>query len=78
MITLIIEAKKNRDVMTCCNPNAFIQTEVERQDLNGHGINMKIRGPLVRILCEMDPSYKQFAVNDNNRQVLYVNIIKAL
>jgi len=78
MITAIIEAKENRDVATCDIPNAFIQTEVEKQDKDGHCTIMKIRGPLVEILCEMDPNYRQFVVNENNRQVLYVHIIKAL
>jgi len=31
MITSIIEGQENRDVKTCDIPNAFIQTEVERQ-----------------------------------------------
>jgi hypothetical protein len=39
---------------------------------------MKIRGPLVEILCEIDPNYRQFVVSESNRQVLYVQIIKAL
>jgi len=36
MITSIIEATENRDVATCDIPNAFIQTEFERQDKDGH------------------------------------------
>ena len=36
MITSIIEATENRDVATCDILNAFIQTEVERQDKDGH------------------------------------------
>jgi len=47
MIAAIIEAKENRDVATCDIPNAFIQTEVEKQDKDGHHTTMKIRGPLV-------------------------------
>ena len=39
---------------------------------------MKIQGPLVEILCKMDINYKQFVVDENNRQELYVHIIKAL
>jgi len=78
MITAIIEAKENRDVATCDIPNAFIQTEVEKHDKDGHRTIMKIRGPLVEILCEMDPNYREFVVSENNRQVLYVHIIKAL
>jgi len=39
---------------------------------------MKILGPLVEILCEIYLNYKNFVVNENNIQVLYVHIIKAL
>jgi len=78
MITSIIEVRENRDVATCDIPNAFIQTEVERQDKDRHRTMMKIRGPLVEILCEIDPTYKQFVVNEYNIQMLYVHIIKAL
>jgi len=38
---------------------------------------MKIQGPLVEILCEMYPKYKEFVVDENNRQVRFVHIIKA-
>ena len=75
MITSIIEAKQNRDVETCDIPNAFIQTEVEKQYKDGHRTIMKIQGPLVEILCEMDPNYRNFVVSESNRQVLYVHII---
>jgi len=78
VITSIIEAKENRDVATCEIPGASIQTEVEKQDEDGHYTIMKIWGPLVEILCEMDPNYEQIVVNENNRQVIYVHIIKAL
>jgi len=54
MITSIIEVKEDRDVATCDIPNAFIQTEVEKQDKDGHHTIMKIWGPLVEILCEME------------------------
>jgi len=78
MITSIIEAKEDRDVATCHIPNAFIQTEVEKQDKDGHDTIMKIWGPLFETLCEMDLNYKQFVLNENNRQVLYVHIVKSL
>jgi len=42
MITTIIEARENRDFATCDIWNAFIQTEVEKQDKDGHRTIMKI------------------------------------
>jgi len=50
----------------------------QKEDKDGHQTILKIWGPLVEILCEIDLNYKQFVVNENNRQVLYVQIIKAL
>ena len=76
--TPINEAKENKAITTCDIPNAFIQTEVEKQDKDGHHTIMKIRGPPVEILREMDLNYRQSVVSENNRQVLYVQIIKAL
>ena len=52
-ITSVIDAKQNRDVMTCDIPNAFVQTEIE-EAIVGERIIMKIRGALVDILTEMD------------------------
>jgi Reverse transcriptase (RNA-dependent DNA polymerase) len=75
LLTATIEAKENRDVMTVDIPNAFIQTDIEE----GDQIIMKIRGPLVGMLVEMDPeTYKSFVVIDSNgTKVLYVQVLKA-
>ena len=78
LLTAVIEAEEGRDVATCDIPNAFIQTDVERQDSEGNRIIMKIRGALVDILCEMDPSYKDYVVQEGNQSVLYMHIIKAI
>ena len=78
MISSIVEAKENRDVVACDNPNAFTQTEIERKDDDGHQTIMKIQCPLVEILSEMDRNHNEFVVDENNKQVLNVHIIKAL
>ena len=39
---------------------------------------MKIRGPLVDILIEMDSEYEKFVVTRDNEAVLYVHVLKAL
>jgi len=59
-------------------PIAFIQSQVEKQDKDGHRTIMKIHGPLVKILCEMNPKYKEFVIDEHSRQALYMHIIKAL
>ena len=78
ILTAVIEAQEGRDVATCDIPNAFIQTEVEKQDSEGNKTIMKIRGVLVDILCEMDPVYKDYVVMEGNSKVLYVHITKAI
>ncbi len=39
---------------------------------------MKIRGVLVDILCEIDPIYKDYVVEEGHHKILYVHIIKAI
>ena len=79
-LTGVIEAEERRDIATCDIPNAFIQTEMERKDKNGDRTVMKIRGALVDILCELDPTYTRYVVweNKGRDKVLYVHVIKAL
>ena len=77
-ITSVIDAKQNRDVMTCDIPNAFVQTEIE-EAIVGERIIMKIRGALVQILVEMDyEKYGKFVCIENGQEVLYVVMSRAL
>ena len=78
MITGVIDALEGRDVVTCDISNAFVQTELNEHDLNGHRTIMKIRGRLVDILIEMDSEYEKFVVTRDNEAVLYVHVLKAL
>jgi hypothetical protein len=76
ILTAIIDAEEERDVMTADVPNAFIQTDLEDKD--GERTIMKIRGILVDILCEMDPSYKSYVVYEHGQPVLYMHITRAI
>ena len=78
LLTAVIEAEEGRDVATVDIPNAFIQTEVQKKDKDDARTIMKIRGPLVEILCEMDPVYRPFVVYQNGKAVLYVHMHEAL
>eukprot|EP00977_Amphora_coffeiformis_P023672 scaffold13930_cov161-Amphora_coffeaeformis.AAC.1 len=78
LLTGVIEAMEGRDVATCDIPNAFIQTEVEERDKDGHRTIMKIRGQLVAILVEIDPMYQEFVVHERGQPILYVHITKAI
>ena len=56
LITAVIDAKQNRDVMTADIPNTFVQTDVDKKNhIKGEQIIMKIRGPLVDMLIEIAP-----------------------
>jgi hypothetical protein len=78
LLTAVIEAAEERDVASCDIPNAFVQTELDEKDKDGNRTIMKIRGVLVSILCNLDPSYQDYVVIENNKQVLYVHIQRAI
>ena len=78
LITGVIDALERRDVATCDIPNAFVQTDLDKTDKDGNRTIMKIRGPLVHILCEMDAEYQDYVVIESNTPVLYVHLTKAL
>jgi hypothetical protein len=68
MITVILDAKQGRDVMTADIPNAFVQTKIEEKDIGKRTI-MKIRGQLVNMLVNIAPEeyqgfvqYERFAL----------------
>ena len=76
MITLTIDAKEKRDVMSADVPNAFIQTEMPQGE---ERVMMKITGVLVDMLTQLDPKlYGPYVVYENGRKVLYVQVLRAI
>jgi hypothetical protein len=79
VLTAVIEAEEGREVACCNIPNACIQTTLDEKDEEGNRMIMKIRGVLVDILCEVNPTYEQFVVKDSsNNKILYMDITKAI
>ncbi|KAG7364548.1 reverse transcriptase RNA-dependent DNA polymerase [Nitzschia inconspicua] len=78
ILTGMIEAHEKRDVGTCDIPNAFVQTHLDKHDKDGNRTIMKLEGPLVQILCEIDPTYTKYLIKVKGQKVLYVHLIKAL
>ena len=79
LLSAVIDAEERRDVAVSDVPNAFIQTEVpDQRDDDGHRMIMKIRGALVDILCNMDPSYREYVVIEKGEKVLYTHILRAI
>jgi hypothetical protein len=55
MILAVIDAKEERDLMSCDIPNAFIQTDMPKVEYGGERVIMKITGVLVDMLVQLSP-----------------------
>ena len=79
MLTAVVDAKEERDVMTADVPNAFIQTEMPPLEDGEERVIMKITGVLVDLLVKLAPEvYGPYVVFENGQKVLYVWVLKAL
>ena len=79
MITAAIDAYEHRDIMSADVPNAFVQTEMPERKEGEDRVIMKITGPMVDILVELDPqTYSNFVVFERTRKVIYVVVLKAI
>jgi hypothetical protein len=59
-------------------PNAFVQTSIEDKS-KGERVIMKIRGPLVDMLLNLDEEkYLPFVLHEGNNKILFVVMQKAL
>ena len=78
-MTSMIDAYEHRRVATADIPNAFIQTPQWENDRDGNRFIMKLRGPLVDMLLEVDPyTYEEFVEYEQRNKVLYLVIKKAI
>jgi hypothetical protein len=79
MLTAVINAHEERNVMMCNIPNAFIQAlmpEVKDGDKRGM---MKIIGVLVNMVVKLNPElYGPHVVYEKNRIVLYIQGMRAI
>jgi hypothetical protein len=79
MLTAVIDATEERDVMTNDIPNAFIQMEMPEVHDGEERIIMKITGVLVNLLVELNPLlYGPYVVYEKNQKVLYTEVLKAI
>ena len=72
LLTCITDAIEGRDVAITDIKAAYLNAVMK--DI----VHMKISGPEVRILCELDPKLKQFVTTEQEKEVLYVQLDKAL
>jgi hypothetical protein len=79
MLTAIVDAKEDRDVMTADIPNAFIQAELPNLGPDDERVIMKITGVLVELLVNMSPEvYGPYVVMDKHKKVIYVQVLRGL
>jgi hypothetical protein len=79
MITGVIKAKEERDVMTWDIPNVFIQAYLPKKEPGEDRVVMKITGVLVNMLVNINPElYGPAIVLENCKKVLYVEVLKAM
>jgi hypothetical protein len=75
----VIEAKEERDVMTCDIPNTFIQAYLPKKEPGEDRAVMKITGVLVNMLVDINPElYSPAIVLENRKKVLYIEVLKAI
>jgi hypothetical protein len=75
----VIEAKAERDVMTCDIPNAFIQAYLPKKEPGEDRVVMKITGVLVDMLVNINPeSYGPAVILENRKRALFVEVLKAI
>lgn len=72
LMTCMIEAMEGRHVAVADVVGAYLKARMEDFVL------MKFTGETVDILCDIDPSYKEYVTIENGEKVLYVELLKAL
>ena len=77
-MTAVIDVLEERKVATMDIPNALVQTKQPEFDKDGDRFIMKIKGVLIDILCEIDPSYLEGVSTEGKERVLYLKIEKAI
>jgi hypothetical protein len=79
LITGVIKAKEQRDIMTCDIPNAFIQAYLPKKEPGEDIVMMKITWVLVDMLVNINPElYGPAVVLENRKKILYVEVLKAI
>ena len=71
---LVIDALEEHDVGIFDVPGAYLQAEMPKEK----NMLMKFRGDFVEIMCDVNPQYKKYVIEDNRKRVLYVRVLKAI
>jgi hypothetical protein len=72
-LTAAINAKEQRRVTSIDVPGAFMHADIDEL------IHLRLEGPMAELLTRVDPEkYRKYVVEENGKQVLYVELQKAL
>ena len=79
ILTAVIDAKERRDVVTIDIPNAFCQTVISDKDAE-HRVIMRLRGPVVDILCKIVSKvyFDYVTTNTKGKKILLVQCMNVL
>ena len=73
MLSAVIDANEERDVVTLDIPGAFMQADID--DV----VHVKLEGEIAEMLVKLDPKmYRKYVKNEHGKTVLYVELLKAL
>jgi hypothetical protein len=73
LLSCVIDAMEQRQVMTCDVPGAFMQVDVDEV------VHVRLVGPLAILLTKVDPTlYTKYMTTEKGKPVLYVQLQKAL
>jgi sporulation-control protein spo0M len=73
MLSATIDTMEERDVDTLYIPGAFVQADIDEV------VHVRFEGKIAKMLVRMDPKlYRKYVRDENDRAVLYVELLKAL
>ena len=72
-LTSVINAWEHHQVMTIDIPGTFMQVDIDEL------IHVQLEGPMAELLTRVDPAkYQTYMSQENGKQVLYIELQKAL
>ena len=73
LLTLMVDAKEQRDVATADISGAYLLADMKDFVL------IRLEGESAEIMCKVDPSYKKYrSYNKKGKPILYLQLVKAL
>ena len=79
LLTGVVEAVEDRDILSGDIPNAFIQASMPKLKKGEHRVIMKIQGVLVDLLVEIEPAtYSGAVVFETGVKTVYVEVLMAI